>query len=433
MLKKILILVVLLILAACSRSSQPTELVMGYWSYPKSLKNQHFVSLYPMPGSFDEKGKVVLNQDFQDKLNYLDIVVYAYLHVNNNGVVHFRNSEIDLSTSDNIFCAAHKIICTDDQGKYTPKFGNFSAFSRLDNKTHHLKKVLSVFEDPVNRGEINPGSLAAIFHHIPAFVDSVATIIEAYHLDGVDLDLEPNSFTPEQADAYGKLVTALREKLGQKMLIFATVAADQNIKRESWKIIAEKSSYVSDMCYDFHTPFFSPYITGYNSNLYSDPNEPMLSGYVHISCDQSIKQLTFLGVPAQKIILGYPSYAIIYGGVNNKNHGLFQSFARGKTPKINTEMKVRGHLPFRMMSKLLQSGFKPYATFANQHISANWAYNEKTQQFVTYDSTNLVHEKLDYVRKNHLAGLMTWSLNDDAPVTSDNSLLKIARGLQRSP
>lgn len=405
-------------------------MVLGYWSYPKSLKNEHFVSLYPIPGSVDKNGQKVSNQDFQDKLNYLDVVVYAYLHVNRDGVVHFRSSQIDLSSSDNAFCGANKNICTDDFGKYTPKLGNFSAFSRLDNKNHSLKKVLSVFEDPVDRGGINKGSLTAAFNHIPAFVNSVATIIEAYHLDGVDLDLEPDSFTEEQSMDYAKLVTALREKLGPQKLIFATVAPDQNIKREAWEIISKQSSYVSDMCYDFHTPFFSPYFTGYNSNLYSDPNEPLLSGYPHVSCDQSIKQLTFLGVPAQKIILGYPSYAIMYGGVKNKNHGLFQLFDPKKTPHINTEMKVRGHVPYRMIANLIRSGFIPYATFSSQNISANFAYNAKTHQFVTYDSLELVHEKLDYVRKNHLAGLMTWSLNDDVPVSKDYSLLKATRGVE---
>ena len=112
---------------------------------------------------------------------------------------------------------------------------------------------------------------------------------------------------------------ALRQKLGPDDLIIVTIVSNQNIEQENWKPIAANASFIADMCYDFHSAFYPPYYTAHNSNLYPDPNEPVTKNYNHLSCDQSIKNLILLGVPSQKIILGYPSFG--------------NSYRRGAVPK----------------------------------------------------------------------------------------------------
>lgn len=419
---------VFLILGVILSSSQiyatPSKVIIGYWSYPNGEcggcdeKPTIPPSLaYPIPGSLNSNGKLLTNQDMLDKLNYLNILSYAFLNVDDNGFPHFSDSYVDLSINDKSFCDLHKNICVDTQGELNPKLGNFDAFAKLQNKTNTLKKIVSI-------GGTDRTFNAALAH-IPTFVDSVAAIVENFHLDGVDLDFEPDTFSPQQASAYGELVTALREKLGSNKLIIVTIAPNQNINRENWQPLANNSSFITDMCYDFHVPSYQPYITGYNSNLYSDPNEPMRNLYNPISCDQSIKTLAYLNVPPDKIVLGYPSYAIVYGGVRNGNNGLFQPFNPDNLPTLD-EKKTRGSLEYLSVLKLLRSGFQEYATYYNGHISAVWAFNPITHQLITYDNPQLVIEKARYVAKNHLAGLMTWLINYDAPATSNESLLKAA-------
>ena len=311
-------------------------------------------------------------------------------------------------------------ICTDENNQYQPKLGNFSAFSKLQNKAGELKKIISI------GGAGDKDSFQNAVTHIHAFVDSVSTVIDHYHLDGLDLDFEPDVFTPTISQQYAQLVSVLRDKLGENLIITIDMEPDQQIKQSYWKIISSNVNYISDMCYNFHSPYFSPHITGYNSNLYSDVNEPMIKNYYHISCDQSIHYLTFLGVPPQKIILGFPSYGLAYGGVSENNNGLFQSYDPKKTPTFNTGIKPKGYVQYKTILTLLHSGFHEHTTFFNGYPSAVWAYNKKTQQFIAYDNVSVVKEKARYIKQNHLAGLMTWAINDDAPSLSQQSLLHAA-------
>lgn len=386
------------------------HIVMGYWVYSESS---------PMPGSLNKQGQVLKNQDLQDKLNYLNILAYAFLNVDSNGVVHFNNSYVDLADEDFGFCKAHPEICSGTKSSYQAKLGNFRSFAKLSNQAKTLKKIISI------GGADDDQSFNYAIHHIPAFVDSVAIIINSYQLNGVDLDFEPDEFTAADAQGYVGLVAALRQKLGPDELITLAISTNQKLPEAAWKSLAENANYISDMCYDFHSAFYSPHYTGYNSNIYPDSNEPMIPGYYHLSCDQSIRVLTFHGVPPEKIILGYPSYAEIFNGVPAKNKGLFQAFDANKK-LLRPDNSALSGVSYQKVINFLNNGFTEYMSTVNGKVSGIWAYNPKTQQFLSYDNVAAVKEKVNYVNKNHLAGLMTWQINFDVPVASSKSLLKAA-------
>ena len=59
-------------------------------------------------------------------------------------------------------------------------------------------------------------------------------------------------------------------------------------------------------------------------------------------------------------------------------------------------------------------------------VNAVWAYNPRTQQFLSYDNAQLVSEKATYVNSNNLGGLMTWLISEDAPAASRDLLLRAA-------
>lgn len=399
--------------------------VMSYWGYldskPLQSAQDNRNLSYPISGSMDNKGKIVQNEDLQKKLNLINILAYAFLHVNKNGFVHFQDSYIDLSKEDNNFCNKNKQICVDSYKRYNPSLGNFNAFSKLENKSKSLKRIISI------GGAGDEDSFYYAINHVNNFVDSVSTIIKHYNLDGADLDFELRAlFTPDQSKKLTFLVTQLRKKLGKSAIIILTTAPDMetlhSIGMENWEIIAKYVNYVSVMDYDFHTAFYKPYYTGYNSNLYSDPNEPELHYYYHISCDQSIKYLTFLGVPSSKILLGFPVYGLSYGGVPAENNGMFQKFNPKLTPTFDN--KGAGRLKYKTIIGLLHSGFTQHASYFNGHISGVWAYNPTTKELITYDNTRLVKEKAEYIKNKKLGGAMCWLINYDAPASSNDSLLK---------
>lgn len=423
--KKIIYFFIILLLITSQGFANNSMVKMSYWAYPNSKPpqsgNDNRNLSYPISGSINNQGKTVQNYDLQEKLNLINLLAYAFLHVNKEGIVHFQDSYIDLEKRDVAFCNKNRQICMDSYHKYNPALGNFDAFSKLENNHKSLKKIISI------GGAGDSNSFYYAINHVSNFVNSVATIIKNYNLNGVDLDFEINAlFTPNQAKKLSGLVEQLRIKLGKSAIIILTTAPDmgtlQSIGMKNWEIIAKSASFVSIMGYEFHSAFYKPYYTGYNSNLYPDPNEPELHYYYPISCDQSIEYLTFLGVPSTKIILGFPVYGLSYGGVAPANNGLFQKFNPKLTPSFDN--KGPGRVEYKTILKLLHAGFTEHASYFNGHISGVWAYNPNTKQFISFDNTRLVAEKANYIKSKKLAGAMCWLINYDAPATSKNSLLK---------
>lgn len=406
---------------AQANPDQP-KIMMSYWWYNEdSVQAGKSEMIYPVPGSLNRAGQVVQNPDLTAKLNYLNVFAYAFFQVSNKGVVHFQDSDVDLGPGDAAFCAQNKNICTDPANGYAPKLGSFDAFTQLQNKKGDLRKVISIG----GGGDVT--SFNNAIHNIPAFVDSVATIVNAYHLDGVDLDFEvANTFTKTQGREYTQLIAALRAKLGPKAFISMATAYDtdtlHSLGVKNWQTINANVSVISDMCYDFHTPYSSLHYTGEMSNLYPNPQEPQLKGFYHASCDASVKYLTYLGVPSQKIVLGVPFYAFSYGDVSSKNHGLFQPFNPHARPSMGGTKP--GIVKYETVVDMLHEGFKSYATYYNGHVSGTWAYNKKTKQVLVYDSPALMKEKGDYIAQKNLGGAMIWALNFDVAPKSHKSLLR---------
>ena len=102
--------------------------------------------------------------------------------------------------------------------------------------------------------------------------------------------------------------------------------------RDNLALIAA-NGYVSLMGYEYHGPYSPGSVTGNDSNLYSDPDEPLLPKFYHGSDDQAVGYLTFRSVPTGKILLGFPAYFVSYGGVEALpgSNGLYQPFDRAHT------------------------------------------------------------------------------------------------------
>lgn len=387
-----------------------------------------------LPGSLDDKGKPRRNPMLQEQLSALNVVAYAFLQVNKQGRVYFAHPRTDLGPSDvKGYCAHHPGSCPDAS---SARNGSFAAFSGLDNSRHTLKKIVSI------GGAGHFTSFRNAVAHPKAFVDSVVALAGAYHLDGVDLDDEPPAFFDQRSGSgLLELVKALRAKLGPAAFISVDIPSDRETLRsidnptlQSWHDnLAEmaESAYLSVMGYGFHAPFHPGAATGNFANLYSDPNEPLLSNYYHSSDTQTIEYLTFLGVPPSKIILGFPATAFIYGGVEAKpgTHGLYQPFDKKDTPLGDLR---RGIASYRSVQKYLDNGFTRHYVLVDGKDSAVYAFNRAKKQWITYEDPATIAAKAHYVIIKDLAGLMMWNLSLDAPEANSRSLLRSAHGALHS-
>jgi chitinase len=404
-------------------SAVPTHrILMTYWS-----DNVSRFAGYPMPGSLAPSGALQTNQQMQRQLDAINVLAYAFLQVDAAGDVYFADPAVDLSAADlRHFCPQHPTACPLPA---SASAGSFSAFARLTNRYHSLLKVVSI------GGAGSQSTLDNALNHPKSFVRSAASLIHAYHLDGLDLDFEPDAFFgPGQGAQYAQLVAALRQALGGQAFISIEVPGDWETLRsidcpsdsrckDNLALVAT-DAYISLMGYGYHGPLYPGTVTGSDSNLYSDPHEPLLAGFYHVSDNQAIEYLTFMGVPADRILLGFPAYFVCYGGVVALpgSHGLYQPFDRVLTKTYDLG-ELKGVGSDRFAWRLLDSGFRSHRLLIGGKLSAVYAYSASSREWMSYDNAASIAAKADYVIARHLGGMMMWELGEDMPVDSPQSLL----------
>lgn len=401
--KKILFILTIIFSTSVFSVETKDKLIVSYWS----------------DGPFYKHYPIKRNKNLAKKINNVNVLAYAFMQVDKNGHVFFQYPSSDLSKLDlNSFCKSNPRFCPDVNA--TKFNGNFDAFSKLNNNQYDLKKIISV------GGAGSEKTLENALNHPNEFIRSVKTLIDYFQLNGVDLDFEPSGlFSNAQSNQYVSLVKLLRVSLGNAAYISVELPGDNetlnSIGRKSLDLISN-DAYISLMGYEFHSAFYSPLITGNNSNLYSDAAEPNINHFYHISDDQAVKHLTYLGVPPNKIILGFPAYFHAYGDVNRKNHGLYQSFNPAMTPVY--ERKGIGF--DSALKNILSEDFNVHYILMNHHISAVYAYNAKRKIWISFDDARSIYAKCQYVMNNNLAGMMMWNIQEDYPASSRDSLLRAA-------
>lgn len=185
----------LLILAAAQAATPPARFpLMTYWS--------HNLTRYPdlpVPGSFDRAGRRQHNPAFRAELNEINLLAYALLEVDASGTVYFTRPAIDLAAADRHgFCAELPRSCPNAAQAAA---GSFGAFARLQNSSRTLRKIISI------GGAGSQKTMDHALDHPVKFVRSVRALVATYHLNGVDLDFEPDSLLLRQPDLSSHLLS----------------------------------------------------------------------------------------------------------------------------------------------------------------------------------------------------------------------------------
>lgn len=241
-----------------------------------------------------------------------------------------------------------------------------------------------------------------------AFAASTLKLIQEYHADGIDLDWEyptiagfpGHKFAAYDRDNFSALVRELRTVLGNRYeLSFAAGGFDHFLETAvDWQAIMPLLDNVNLMTYDIvngGTPH-----TGHHTALYSTPQQKD-------STDNAVQKLLRIGVAPEKIVIGAAFYSRVWQGVEAANNGLYQ---QGK--------HIDG------------AGFKDYPThfptaagynyYWDDIAKAPFYYNAQQKIFVTFDDQRSMKEKVNYLQKLNLGGIMFWQLPHD---TDNNGLL----------
>jgi chitinase len=255
------------------------------------------------------------------------------------------------------------------------------------------------------------------------FIESAVQFVEKYELDGLDIDWEypgmagdNHRFRPEDKQNYTLLLNELRARFNHEekkihrhlATSIATGASMEFLEHTEMAKVQKYVDTVNLMSYDYYVPSWDK-TTGHHAPLFTNPADTK-----KISSDRTIHEYESAGVPAKKLVLGVPFYGKSWTQVPDQNHGLFEP---GKEAP-NT------YLPYSSLVTLQSGGFIRYW---DEQASAPYLYNPDTQTFISYEDTESLKKKCEYVLDHKLAGVMFWEYSGD----SANTLLdSIDTGLQ---
>lgn len=248
------------------------------------------------------------------------------------------------------------------------------------------------------------------------FSKSAKQLCDYFGADGIDLDWEyptisgfpGHTYGPEDKPHFTALVKQLRKKLGgKKEISFAAGGFTKYIDSSvEWKKIMPKINRVNLMSYDLTSGFSK--VSGHQTALYSTPDQVE-------SVDNGVTRLIAAGVPPGKIAIGAAFYARLFEVTDTSNHGLYRPahFYHG--------------LPYRRFADTLNTN-NGFIQYWDSLAKAPYAFNAERKLLATYDDSESIRLKTEYVIKNKLNGVMFWQLGED---TFTNGLLNVIDKVKR--
>ncbi|RAJ60454.1 chitinase [Streptomyces sp. Amel2xB2] len=291
-----------------------------------------------------------------------------------------------------------------------PLRGNFNQLQKLKEK-HPGLKVLWSFG-----GWTWSGGFAEAAKNPAAFAESCHSLLEderwAGLFDGIDIDWEyPNacglSCDESGREAFTEVMKALRAEFGGDKLVTAAITADAS---DGGKL--EAADYAGAAQYvDWYLPMTYDYFGAWDAQGPTAPHSPLTAydGIPKEGFDTSatVKKLTALGVPAEKLLLGLGFYGRGWDGVTQDEPG---GTATGPAPGTY-EQGIEDY-------KVLKERCPATGTVAGT------AYAHCGNQWWSYDTPETIGGKSDWAAQQGLGGSFVWELSGD---TADGELIKSVR------
>lgn len=220
------------------------------------------------------------------------------------------------------------------------------------------------------------------------FARQAKQLMDQYKIDGIDIDWEyPGSSAagiksrPEDKENFTLLLTALRDVLGENTWLSVAGTGDKAYINNSLDVlnVAPLINYFNLMSYDFTAGETGERGRNHQSNLYDSALS--LPGY---SVDSMVKNLENAGMPSNKIMLGVPFYGRLGSTITKPFDQLRKDYINKNGFKFNFDKQAK----------------VPYLT-------KNGIYE------MSYDNELSILIKGDYVLKNNLGGIFSWTSTYD--------------------
>jgi chitinase len=252
------------------------------------------------------------------------------------------------------------------------------------------------------------------------FAESAVNFLKKYKLNGIDLDWEypnqvgaGNPHRPEDKENFTLLLKEVREHLDEQskkdgkpehdkyLLTIATGGDRAYIENTNLGDAQQYLDFINIMTYDAYHGLH--HTTGHHTNLFPAVGDRAVEakGEEVKSAVTSVQGHIDAGVPIEKINLGLAFYGRIWKGVNGENNGLFQP------------AKTVGMIEFYrslVENNINKNGFTRYWDSSAQ---APYLWNPDSSIFISYEDTNSIKLKIEWLKSNGLGGVMFWEYSDD--------------------
>jgi len=222
-----------------------------------------------------------------------------------------------------------------------------------------------------------------------ALAASIASVVETYQLDGIDLDWEFPSGTTEKNN-FTLLVKEIRAALDQStrdLILSAAVISGSYSTHYDLPELNKYLDYLHIMTYGMS----GTTVAKHQSALYRTANSPY-------AIATSVEMYATGGMDRSKIVFGIPFY-VVYGSVaNNPANPLGLPMTNGGTTSYTNFRK-----------NFVANGYVEYFDEA-----AMVYYSYSGTKFASYDNPTSIGYKCQWVKDNDIAGVMFWDYGHDS-------------------
>ncbi len=308
------------------------------------------------------------------------------------------------------------VNCIDGEVRFDDSIDNTAMKKEDILQLHELKKVNPELKVLVSvggwtwSGGFSDAALTEASRR--KFAVSAADFVEAFKLDGIDIDWEypnqpgaGNTYRPQDVHNFTLMLEAVREELDKLaaregtgkhyLLTIATGASRRYVENTELDKVARCLDFLNIMTYDFYHG--GDHRTGHHSNLRSSSSPEHDKTTIVEAVDIHVAA----GVPVEKINLGIPFYGRKWTGVKSPdNHGLFQ------------EAESVGQIVFyRQIVEWLKD--PSYQQQWDATAQAPYLWNPEERIFISYETPHSIALKVQYLKEKGLGGAMFWEYSDD--------------------
>lgn len=243
------------------------------------------------------------------------------------------------------------------------------------------------------------------------FTRSAIRYMLDHGFDGIDIDWEypgqpgaGNTYRPEDKANFTLMLKDLRQSLdslarntGQprNLLTIAAAAGQRFLDFTEMEKAQEYLDFVTIMTYDFSGSWSKQ--TGHHTNLF-----PSIAGKgSELDAAKSIELMRKSGVPAHKLLLGAAFYGRGWNLKSPEGRGLNQEAASF----------YRDFSYHTIRDSLMASA--GYVRYWDRAARAPYLFHPDALIFVTYEDGKSIRQKMRYVRREKLRGIMFWEYFGD--------------------